>query len=102
MTRKNKKHIDPRYFLHENVQSEEVGEEEVEETSEVGDNNKEEDSFPPKIKAAKADLSNLSMEGAKAAQGVVSTIESAFEGKFHASLEDIKGALADAGLELSK
>ena len=93
MIRKNKRRIDPRYFLHENVEAEEAEE-------------AEEETWPPPIKddpkdEQPPDLRALTLpEEAKAK--LWSVIKTTFKNKPHVSLNDIKGAFESAGLQLAK
>jgi len=97
--RKNKRRIDPRYFLHENVEAEEAEEAE------------EEEPWPPPIKddpkAAEtkdeqlADLRTLTLPEEDKAK-LWSVIKTTFKNKPHVSLNDIKGAFESAGLQLAK
>jgi len=97
--RKNKRRIDPRYFLHENVEAEEAEEAE------------EEEPWPPPIKddpkAAETkdeqpvDLRTLTLPEEDKAK-LWSVIKTTFKNKPHVSLNDIKGAFESAGLQLAK
>jgi len=93
--RKNTRRIDPRYFLHENV--EETEEEESQEKPwppPIEDKTKdiETKDEPP------ADLRTLTLPEEDKAK-ILSVIESAFKNKSHVSLDDIKHALESAGLK---
>jgi len=89
--RKNKRRIDPRYFLHENVEAEAEAEEET---------------WPPSIKdetkdEQPADLRTLTLPEKDKAK-LWSVIKTTFKNKPHVSLNDIKGAFESAGLQLAK
>jgi hypothetical protein len=99
--RKNKRRIDPRYFLHENVEEEETEEKEE----------PEEKPWPPPVEnktkdletkdGAPADLRALTLPEEDRVK-LLSVIESAFKNKPYVSLNDIKGALESAGLQFAK
>ena len=95
--RKNKRRIDPRYFLHENVEAEEAEAE-------------EEGTWPPSITPSikdgtkdeqPADLRALTLPEEDKAK-LWSVIKTTFKNKPHVSLNDIKGAFESAGLQLAK
>ena len=100
MIRKNKRRIDPRYFLHENVEAEEAEEEGTGEKP-----------WPPpiedKTKPAEtkdeplADLRTLTLPEEDKAK-LWSVIETTFKNKPYVSLNDIKGALESAGLQFAQ